>query len=302
MSVSSFVSVVIPSYNSVETIKQCLCSLLEQDLNPQNFEIIVVDSSNDGTKKAIESNFPKVQLLKLSQQTYPGTARNIGIQHAKGDIIALIDADAIAAKDWLSRIVEEHKSDFLAIGGAILNGHPESLVSWAEYFVAASEYFERAPRRFVKTQATGNVSYKRETFEKYGLFPDFPRAEDVMFNLRLTRHGERILFEPSIKVYHFYRTNLKQLLKREVQCGRARRLVSNLAPIKIALITRNSVTICLYPILKFMLITIRVLRWNRDLLFTFLRAIPIIWLILLASTYGMLTSGIGNQKIRFCSR
>lgn len=290
MSVSPFVSVVIPSYNSVETIKQCLCSLLEQNLNPRKFEIIVVDSSNDETKEVIESHFPKVQLLKLSQQTYPGTARNIGIQHAKGDIIAMIDADAIAAKDWLSRIVEEHKSDFLAIGGAILNGHPDNLVSWAEYFVAASEYFERAPRRFVTTQPTLNISYKRQTFEKYGLFPDFLRAEDVMFNSRLIRHGERILFEPSIKVYHLYRTNLNQLLKREVQYGGLRRLVSHLVPIKTPLITRSSVTICLYPILKFMLITIRVLRWNRNLLFTFFLAIPIIWLILLASTYGMLTS------------
>lgn len=290
MSVSSFVSVVIPSYNSVKTIKQCLRSLLEQDLNPRNFEIIVVDSSNDGTKEIIESDFPEVQLLKLSQQTYSGTALNIGIQHAKGDIIATTDADAIVDQDWLSRIVEAHKSDFLVIGGAILNGHPESLVSWAEYFAAASEYFERAPRRFVKNQPSGNVSRKRETFEKYGLFPDVIRGEDVVFNSRLTRHGERILFEPSIKVYHLYRTNLKELLKREVRGGRARRLVSHLAPIKIPLITRSSVTICLYPILKFMLITVRVLRWNRNLLFTFLRAIPIIWLILLASTYGMLTS------------
>jgi glycosyltransferase involved in cell wall biosynthesis len=269
---------------------------LQQDIDDKRFEIIVVDSSDDSTKAIIKRDYPGVKLVELPQRAYAGIARNIGIESAKGDIIAMIDADAKANKDWVRRIMEEHKSPFLAIGGALLNGYPKSLVSWSEYFASSSEYFEKSPRRSVRTQATGNVSYKRETFEKYGLFTDAPRAQDVIFNLKLGQHGEPILFEPSIKVHHFYRTRLRQLLKREILCGRARRQVSHLAPIRTPLITKNSATVCLYPILKFILITVRVLRWNRNSFFTFLRAIPIVWLILLSSTYGMLTPGKSKDK------
>jgi glycosyltransferase involved in cell wall biosynthesis len=291
MVTSPFVSVIIPSYNSAKTIRQCLDSLLQQDIDHKRFEIIVIDSSDDSTKAIIKRDYPGVKLLELPQRAYAGTSRNIGIESAKGDIIAMIDADAEAGKDWVSRIIEEHRSAFLAIGGAVLNGHPESLVSWSEYFVTSSEYFEKSPRRFVRTQTTCNVSYKRETFEKYGSFSDSPRAQDVILNLKLGQHGEPILFEPSIKVYHLYRTRLKQLVKREILYGRARRQVCDLAPIRTPLITKNSATVCLYPILKFILITVRVLRWNRSSFFTFLRAIPIVWLVLLSSTYGMLTPG-----------
>src|SRR3989338_4188254 len=94
-------SVIIPSYNSSSTIKECIQSLKDQDFNGA-YEIIVVDSSNDSSYHLIREWFPDINLIHIDKQTFPGTARNIGIKAAKSDFIACIDADCIAERSLLS--------------------------------------------------------------------------------------------------------------------------------------------------------------------------------------------------------
>ena len=98
------VTVLIPAYNAASTIRNTLSSLLEQDLE-EPYEIIVVDSSSDETPRIIAEEFPSVHLIHKDEQTDPGTARNLGVVQAKGEIIACIDADCIAPPDWLSRMM-----------------------------------------------------------------------------------------------------------------------------------------------------------------------------------------------------
>ena len=57
------ISVVIASYNAAETIGRCLRSLERQDLDRELYEVIVVDSSEDGTGVLIEQEFPGVTVL-----------------------------------------------------------------------------------------------------------------------------------------------------------------------------------------------------------------------------------------------
>ena len=97
------ISVIIPSYNSEHTIEKCLDSLRNQSYRGEH-EIILIDSSADTTPQIVSSKYPEIQLIHLEKKTDPGTARNIGIKEAKGDILALIDSDCIAAHDWLDNI------------------------------------------------------------------------------------------------------------------------------------------------------------------------------------------------------
>ncbi len=90
MNKSSLVSVVIPTYNSKETIVQTLASVKNQTY--QNYEIIVVDDgSNDGTIELVNS----LKDIKIITQTNqgPSVARNRGVEEAKGDYIAFLDSD-----------------------------------------------------------------------------------------------------------------------------------------------------------------------------------------------------------------
>lgn len=123
------VTVLIPAYNAAGTIWATLSSLLAQGFE-EPYEIIVVDSSSDETPRVIADEFPTVHLIHRDQQTDPGTARNLGIVQARGEIIACIDADCIAPSDWLRRMVAAQRAGHEVVGGTIENGNPDSLVAW----------------------------------------------------------------------------------------------------------------------------------------------------------------------------
>jgi GT2 family glycosyltransferase len=194
-------SVIIASYNSKKTIEKCLRSLLRQKTN-HSFEIIVIDSSEDGTGNLIKEKFPEIRLFIFPERKYVGTARNQGIDLAQGDIIALTDADCTANEDWVEEIIRAHQAPHLAIGGAIANGNPQSYVGWASYFCEFSSWMPKTHAGWKTDIAGANMSYKREVFKKFGQFIEGTYCSDTEFHWRLHKAGLRLRFEPSILVFH----------------------------------------------------------------------------------------------------
>ena len=86
------ISFVILSYNSKETISQCLNSVLNQSYR-NIVEVIVVDFSNDGTDDIIRQRFPTIKLIHCPKKTLPGSARNIGFKAVKSEYIEFTDTD-----------------------------------------------------------------------------------------------------------------------------------------------------------------------------------------------------------------
>jgi glycosyltransferase involved in cell wall biosynthesis len=94
------VSVIIPTYNRIETIKRTLDSVLKQSW--PHLEIIVVDSeSTDGTVEILAGYGDKIRLLRQKKDG-PGAARNAGIKVANGEIISFLDSD----DEWLPEKTE----------------------------------------------------------------------------------------------------------------------------------------------------------------------------------------------------
>ena len=291
------ISVIIPSYNSEGTIERCLSSLINQSSDVK-FEVIVVDSSTDATPRIIRQSFPDVTLVSLKEQTFPGHARNIGIERAKGNILAFIDADCIVSAHWLSNIIKAHESQFSIICGAIQNGYPENLVSWADFFYAASEFLVDSPRRFVNSASTSNLSCKREPFEKGCFFPDTRRAQDAIFSQNVLDKGYQILFEPSICVHHLYRTRLRELVRRETAWGSVWGQISKQYKMKGSMIYKSRFLCLTFPVIKLSLIFSRILRCgNRRLFLLFWRAFPFLLLTAFGTTFGLITTNWFHRNL-----
>lgn len=89
------ISVVIPAFNAAGYIAQALESVAAQDM--AELEVIVVDDgSSDGTAKVVAEGFPWVTLLR-KENGGAGSARNLGVAHARGSHVAFLDADDV----WL---------------------------------------------------------------------------------------------------------------------------------------------------------------------------------------------------------
>lgn len=247
------ISIIIPSYNSENTIKKCLNSLQNQNYRA-DYEIILVDSSIDKTPEIVFSSYPEVNLIHLDKKTDPGTARNLGIQKAKGDLIAFIDSDCIASPDWLEKIESAHKSSYRIIGGVVKNGNQENdLVAWAGYIAEFREFLPGKTKQEVTHIPTCNISYKKSIFQDFGLFQgEYYPQEDLVYNYNLRKNGERILMDPAIKVYHHHRSRLKDFLYHQNRIGEITSKVLKMLPLEGAFIAKNPIlAIFFIPFLPF---------------------------------------------------
>jgi len=214
------VTVLIPAYNAAGTIRDTLRSVQDQDLD-EPFEIIVVDSSEDDTPQIIADEFASVRLVHLDQQTDPGTARNLAITYAKGEILVCIDADCTAPSDWLARMVAEQRTGHQVVGGTIENGRPNSLIAWAGYLGEFREWLPTGQARLVSHVPTCNISYHRSVFARFGGFPTrFYPQEDLLFHWRLGQRGVSIWFDPKVRVRHMHRSTWRAYTRHMHRIGR----------------------------------------------------------------------------------
>lgn len=213
-------SVIVLSYNSQKTIRESLDSLAAQATS-FHFEVLVVDSSTDATAKIVTSEYPWVKLVRLSRRALPGETRNVGIEHAKGKVIAFLASDCVADQDWLNTRMEGHNEGFVAVGGVITNANPGNLVGWANYIMEYVFCLPNRPREVMKGKVIHNLSYQSDLFGRYGWFPpDLPLGEDTVFNRRLMLHDEPVLFNPRVRTGHINPSSLRHLLEHHYGHGK----------------------------------------------------------------------------------
>jgi len=207
------ISVIVPSYNSAGTIRRCLDSIVAQN-TALTFEIIVVDSSTDNTPDVVDEYSSSVILVQSQSRLYPGPARNLGIKKARAQLIAFTDADCVVDTDWIDNIHRAHQTHD-AVGGRILNGTPHNPFGTALYFIEFSE-FDSNQDRIVSSVPTCNMSYKKQVFEKYGLFPDVFWGEEYIFN---TSISEKIFFSGNVVVTHMNRKEFSGTVRHAYKVG-----------------------------------------------------------------------------------
>jgi len=236
------VSVVIPSYNSRDTILDCLRALLEGQETPPR-EVIVVDSSSDGTADLIERTYPQVDVVRLERKTHAGIGRNIGARKARGSVIAFTDADCLPAPDWIENVRRlqngrDEGQPAPIIAGAIGNGTPRSLVGTADWFIEFSNALPGLPAHDVPFAATANLSLPRSVFLETRGFDDSPTGQDMVFGRTLRDRGFRIRYDGRPRVAHRNRQELRPFLRRQYALGRGSALIRRRIALRGAWIVR----------------------------------------------------------------
>lgn len=278
-------SVIIPSYNPGRVMEDCLNSLENQNTD-KTFEVIVIDSSTDGTSRLVEEKFPEVNLHTFSERKFPGDAFNFGISVARGEIIAFIGADCKAESNWVEEIVKAHEAPYPAIGGAIGNGNPESYVGWAAYFTELNLWMPGTPEGWQEDIGSAGMSYKRAVFEKYGGFLESVYCSDTDFHWRLVKNDIRLRFIPSIVITHRNIEKFGQFLRHEFFHGRsfARMRVKHKSFSKL----KSTIYAVLFPLIPLKLfIRIGAINFKNMIYLThFLKVLPLLTLGLVSWSMG----------------
>jgi GT2 family glycosyltransferase len=213
------VSVVVCAYNAAATIGACLDAL--ERLNYPDVEVIVVnDGSTDGTG-AIAARYESVRVIETTNCGL-SAARNIGLQHASGEIVAYTDADVQVDPEWLTYLVQPFASPEIAAAGG-----PAVIPADDPWF---AQCVARAPGgpthvllddRIAEHVPGCNCAFRRDLLLAIGGFnPLFLRAgDDVDVCWRIQARGWKVGFAPAALVWHRHRATTRAYWRQQVGYG-----------------------------------------------------------------------------------
>ena len=251
------VSVIVPSYNSRGTLPRCLDALYAQDCE-ENYEILLVDSSDDGTAELVQERYPEVRLIRYSEKTLAGKGRNRGAREARGSILACTDADCVVSTEWLRQhLLRQREWD--VVSGSFGNANPESLVSWASYLSMLNGFTPSGKCRQLRIFPSGNVSYRREIFDHVTFAEDLATGEDTLFHWTLSA-AYRCCFDGSIVVSHTNRTKLTDYLTYQTKLGLGAALVRQRGNQRGRFLVRYPILAFLTPFYRLAILFARILR------------------------------------------
>src|SRR5262245_33692574 len=134
--------------------------------------------------------------------------RAIGLNQARGRIVALLEDHGTPSVDWIAATLEAHRTNASAVGGAVENG-VDRLLNWAVYYCDFGRYQNPVREGEVEFLSDSNVSYKREALESVkSLWLDSFHETSVNWELR--RRGESLRLSPRM-VVHQTRSSLRLL-------------------------------------------------------------------------------------------
>ncbi len=170
------VSVVIPTWNRRERLGRLLESLAAQTLDPERFEIVVVDDgSEDGTSEAVRmfaAEHPKLHVVVVTQPNQGvNGARNAGILASHGAAISFLDDDELAPETHLELVCWEldQRRDIPGVGGparGVSGERPRTCRTCALGETIVADASDGRAKRLLG----GNMTIRREIFDEVGLF------------------------------------------------------------------------------------------------------------------------------------
>jgi len=207
-------SIIIPTYNQAEYLKQCIDAIADHTDLP--YEIIVVDNaSTDGTADYLESIRSSVRYRVMESNLGFAGAVNRGLMMAKGRTIVLLNNDTLVTDRWLDNMLRCLLSDErIGMVGPVTNyiGGTQQIDvpyrSTQEMFVYASAHNVSNPAAWMATDRLVGfcLLFRRELWERTGYLDEGYRIgnfEDDDYNVRVRLQGYRLVIAQDAFIHHF---------------------------------------------------------------------------------------------------
>ena len=213
------ISVVVCAYNEAATIDECLTSI--ENLTYPDFEVILVNDGSRDATGAIARRHASVTVLDIPNGGL-SAARNVGLEHATGEIVAYTDGDVRVDPDWLTHLVRPFlASDVVGAGGPNLVPADDPPMAQCIGRAPGSPTQVMLDDRIAEHVPGCNMAFRRDALLAVGGFnPIYLRAgDDVDICWRLQARGWKIGFAPSALVWHRHRASLRAYWRQQVGYG-----------------------------------------------------------------------------------
>jgi glycosyltransferase involved in cell wall biosynthesis len=204
------ISVIIPTYNKKKFLLRALSFLDKQTLPKNLYEVLLIDDGSCYDVEKYVRPYITEGTIRYFKKIHggPGSARNLGIKHAKGDIVAFTDDDCIIPSDWLKNI---HDSFLYNDKMAGIEGKTISFID--EIHPLSHQVINAHPQGVFPTC---NMSYRKQILERIGGFYykfTHPHDEDIDLAWNALKYGD-VVFNDSVVIMHpvYYKNIFKKLL------------------------------------------------------------------------------------------
>lgn len=212
------VSVIIPVLNAADLLKRVLQALSQQTYPSDCIEVIVVDNGSSDHSVEVAKTFG-VKVLSQTDRKSPYAARNIGFDHATGQIIALTDANKIPDSRWIEEGVKALGQSNADMAGGEISFELGNHATASQVYDAITYNNNRFLVMERNGSAAGNLFFKKELIREFGKFPDtFRSGMDIWWTAKAVHAGYSIVFAEKSIVYCQPRT-LRSLLKKSRRVG-----------------------------------------------------------------------------------
>ncbi len=225
------VSVVVCSFNGASTIRDTLEGL--KRLAYPSFEVIVINDGSTDATPTIAGEYD-VKLFSTENRGL-SNARNLGWQHASGEIVAYIDDDAYPDPHWLHYIAHTFQTtDFVGVGGPNIAPPGDGPIADCVWNAPGGPVAVLLTDREAEHIPGCNMAFRRDSLAAIGGFdPRFRTAgDDVDVCWRLQDNGGKIGFHAAAMVWHHRRNSLRMYWNQQRGYGKAEALLEEKWPEK----------------------------------------------------------------------
>ena len=225
MSNDTKISIIIPTKDHVELLKDCVESIIKQS-SYENYEILILNNNSVEEKtyywyREIQNN-KKVKVIDAFFDFNWSKLNNFGIEHADGDVFIFLNNDMkVITQDWMERLAEKTLRDNVGTVGALLlyedstiqhAGVVLGMGGWADHVFKGMKtihygtpYVSQMVPRNVLASTGACLAISRKTLEEIGNFDEefIICGSDVEISLRAFKKGYVNLYDPYAKLYHY---------------------------------------------------------------------------------------------------
>ena len=215
----SEITVVIPNYNGMKYLAECMTSLCREQQNAPGYEVLIIDNASvDGSVEYLQKEWcgEGVRLISLPENTGFCHAVNLGIREAKTPYVILLNNDTKAEAGFVRGLydaIRENEKIFSVSAKMLMWDRPELIDDAGDRYCVlgwaysrgkgrpAADYDKSVP---VFSACGGAAIYRRSVFEEIGYFDEehFAYLEDIDVGWRAKLYGYDNVYCPDAAVYH----------------------------------------------------------------------------------------------------
>lgn len=217
---STAASIVIPNWNGRDLLEKYLPTVLAAAQQCRGSEVIVVDNgSTDGSAEFVLERFPTVRLIALEQNLGFGGGSNTGFQHARHDVVVLLNSDMRVERDFLQPLLDGFTDEnVFAVSCQIFFSDPSKLREetgltegwWQQGGLRVRHRVEPTIKQLYPCfyGGGGSCAFDRRKFLELGgldslLAPFY--LEDTDLGYLAWKRGWKVMYQPASVVYHEHR-------------------------------------------------------------------------------------------------